>query len=129
MRKHFHSSSVLVLLSLLTLQCHCKELDLTEESNKEQVQSAQSAKTQNNKAPAAQSSAITATHWKKAQHTSIRDGITMALEVEPLEEPASSAATSTGQPLRIRLSLHDATTRTPLTGCEFTLGMRGRYIA
>lgn len=115
MRKHFLLGSVLGIFCLLASQCLSVEIHPGEGWGPQQVGHAQPARTGKDKDSAATLSASTAT-WKKVQRTLVRDGISLQLEVEPIQGQGDTAPTHAGQALRVRLTLHDAATRTPLTG-------------
>jgi DNA-binding beta-propeller fold protein YncE len=117
MRKQFLVGSILGIFCSLALQNHHNAIR-AEESNQAGLATAHKLGTTN--ASGTQLPAID--QWKKVERSLARDGISLQLEVDPLENQAGSAPTL-GRALRIRLSLHDASTHAPLTGLHPTMWM------
>src|SRR5580765_4612968 len=88
-KHHFISRSILVLICALATQriSFCKEPD-------EQQPSTQTTTSTNNSSTKTLS--YPTAHWKKVQRTLLRDGITLQLEVEPLEQHALSSRAHEG---------------------------------
>jgi DNA-binding beta-propeller fold protein YncE len=126
MRKHFLFSSILGLCTL-TASCLSTEPNLLEEQNAQSNEHAQRDKSTNTKGSSANISSPIALQWKNAQSTLVRDGISLQLEIDPLEQSHSSIPNASHL-LRIRLALQDVTTHTPLTGLHPSawLSLRGR---
>jgi DNA-binding beta-propeller fold protein YncE/endonuclease YncB( thermonuclease family) len=116
MRKYFLLGPVLGILCLLALLCVSEEIHPGEGLSPQQAGHAQSAGPGRGRNSATTTPFPVTARWKKVQRTLVRDGIALQLEVEPIQEQGDPAPTRTGQALRIRLALHDAATRTPLTG-------------
>jgi DNA-binding beta-propeller fold protein YncE len=117
MHKQFLFSSILGLLCMPALQNHHCAIQ-AEESN--QAGLAIPPKRSATNASGTQSPAID--QWSKVERSLVRDGISLQLELDPLEKHVGSAP-ALGHALRIRLSLHDAATRAPLTGLHPAMWM------
>jgi YVTN family beta-propeller protein len=115
-KHHFISRSILVLICALATQriSFCKE-------PAEQQPSTQTTTSTNNSSTKTLS--YPTARWKKVQRTLLRDGITLQIEVEPLEQHALSSMAHAGTALRVRLAVNDSATHTPLTGLHPSIWM------
>src|SRR5580765_445137 len=115
-KHHFISRSILVLICALATQriSFCKE-PAEQQPSTQQTTSTNNSYTKKLSYPTAR--------WKKVQRTLLRDGITLQLEVEPLEQHALSSMAHAGTALRVRLAVNDSATHTPLTGLHPSLWM------
>jgi DNA-binding beta-propeller fold protein YncE len=121
-RKCFLPWFILGLPGLLAPQFLLAEIHPPEEPAPQQTQQTQPAKAGTNKDSSAHVPLPTP-QWKKTQRTLVRNGIALQLEVEPLEEQESPAATHAGRTLRVRLALHYDATQAPLTGLHPSVWM------
>jgi DNA-binding beta-propeller fold protein YncE len=101
MRKHFLFCSILGFSCALAARSLSTEINLYKQQN---TRSDSTAKLSS------------ASPWKNVQRTLVRDGISLQLEIDPLEEQSRSNVSNASHVLRIRLALHDAATHSPLTG-------------
>ncbi len=115
MRKHFLICSILGLCVVPTL-CLSREPNLFEEQNAQSNGRAQQDKSAHTKDSVSNLASALIPQWTHTQRTLVRDGISMRLEIDPLEERSQSNFLNASHVLRIRLALQDAATHSPLTG-------------
>jgi DNA-binding beta-propeller fold protein YncE len=114
MRKHFLFSSILGLCALAA-PCLSTESNLLAEQNAQSDEHAQRDKSANTKDSATNIPSSITPRWKNEQRTLVRDGISLHLEIDPLEQSRTNIPNAS-HVLRIRLALQDAATHSPLTG-------------